>query len=148
DPSDPGDWIDSTDLMNTQVFPSKNCSAEPSSWHGTRVMGVLGAVTNNDVGIAGMTWNPYLLPVRALGKCGGLDSDIMAGIMWSAGRTVFDDSGNPVPENPYPADIINLSLGGTGGACPSGYQSLFAQLTGMGVLVVASAGNESGPVDI
>jgi serine protease len=148
DPSDPGDWIDSTDLKNTQVFPSKNCSAENSSWHGTRVMGVLGAVTNNDAGIAGMTWNPYLLPVRALGKCGGLDSDIIAGIMWSVGLTVFNDSGSPVPENPYPADIINLSLGGTGGACPSDYKSLVAQLASMGVLVVASAGNESGPVDI
>jgi serine protease len=148
DPSDPGDWIDSTDLMNTTVFPSKNCSVENSSWHGTRVMGVLGALTNNDVGIAGMTWNPYLLPVRALGKCGGLDSDIIAGIMWSVGMTVFDDSGNPVPANPYPADIINLSLGGTGGSCPSDYVSLVTQLTGMGVLVVASAGNESGPVDI
>ena len=148
DPSDPGDWIDSTDLKNTQVFPSKNCSVENSSWHGTRVMGVLGAVTNNDVGIAGMTWNPYLLPVRALGKCGGLDSDIIAGIMWSVGLTVFNDSGSPVPENPYPADIINLSLGGTAGACPSDYKSLVAQLASMGVLVVASAGNESGPVDI
>src|SRR6202453_159488 len=148
DPSDPGDWIDSTDLMNTAVFPTKNCSVENSSWHGTRVMGVLGALTNNDVGIAGMTWNPYLLPVRALGKCGGLDSDIIAGIMWSVGMTVYDDSGNPVPANPYPADIINLSLGGTGGSCPSDYQSLVTQLTGMGVLVVASAGNESGPVDI
>ena len=148
DPSDPGDWIDSTDLKNTQVFPSKNCSAENSSWHGTRVMGVLGAVTNNDVGIAGMTWNPYLLPVRALGKCGGLDSDIIAGIMWSVGLTVFNDAGSPVPENPYPADIINLSLGGTGGACTSDYKSLVAQLSSMGVLVVASAGNESGPVDI
>jgi serine protease len=148
DPSDPGDWIDSTDLKNTKVFPSKNCSIGNSSWHGTRVMGVLGALTNNSAGIAGMTWNPYLLPVRALGKCGGLDSDIIAGIMWSVGQTVFDDSGNPVPDNPYPADIINLSLGGTGSSCPSSYQSLVTQLTGMGVLVVASAGNESGPVDI
>jgi len=148
DPSDPGDWIDSTDLMNTAVFPSKNCSVENSSWHGTRVMGVLGALTNNDVGIAGMTWNPYLLPVRALGKCGGLDSDIIAGIMWSVGMTVYDDAGNPVPANPYPADIINLSLGGTGGSCPTDYSTLVSQLTGMGVLVVASAGNESGPVDI
>ena len=148
DPSDPGDWIDSADLKNTAVFPSKNCSVENSSWHGTRVMGVLGAITNNDAGVAGMTWNPYLLPVRALGKCGGLDSDIMAGMMWSVGMTVFDESGNPVPENPYPADIINLSLGGTGGSCPSDYQKLVSQLTGMGVLVVASAGNASGPVDI
>lgn len=148
DPSDPGDWVDAADLMNTKVFPSKNCSTDNSSWHGTRVMGVLGALTNNSTGIAGMTWNPYLLPVRALGKCGGLDSDIIAGIMWSVGMTVSDDSGNPVPDNPYPADIINLSLGGTGGSCPSSYQSLVTQLAGMGVLVVASAGNESGPVDI
>jgi hypothetical protein len=133
--------------MNTKVFPSANCSTENSSWHGTRVMGVLGALTNNDVGVAGMTWNPYLLPVRALGKCGGLDSDIIAGIMWSVGMTVLDEQGNAVPANPYPADIINLSLGGTG-TCPKNYKSLVAQLAGMGVLVVASAGNESGPVDI
>jgi serine protease len=143
DPSDPGDWIDSTDLANTKVFPSKNCSAANSSWHGTRVMGVLGALTNNSVGIAGMTWNPYLLPVRALGKCGGLDQDIITGITWAVGLPV-----NGVPDNPYPADIINLSLGGTGSSCPGDYQALITQLTSMGVLVVASAGNASGPVDI
>jgi serine protease len=143
DPSDPGDWIDSTDLMNSTVFPRTNCSAEPSSWHGTRVMGVLGALTNNDTGIAGMTWNPYLLPVRALGKCGGLDSDIIVGIEWAVGMHI-----NGVPDNPYPADIVNLSLGGSGGSCPGDYQTLISKLTGMGVLVVVSAGNVSGPVDI
>jgi serine protease len=143
DPSDPGDWIDSTDLKNGTVFPSKNCSVSSSSWHGTRVMGVLGALTNNDVGIAGMSWNPYLLPVRALGKCGGLDSDIIVAIEWAVGMSI-----SGVPDNPYPADIVNLSLGGTGSSCPSDYQSLISTLTGMGVLVVASAGNESGPVDI
>ena len=143
DPSDPGDWIDSTDLKNSTVFPSKNCSASSSSWHGTRVMGVLGALTNNDVGIAGMSWNPYLLPVRALGKCGGLDSDIIVAIEWAVGMSI-----SGVPDNPYPADIVNLSLGGTGSSCPSDYQSLISTLTGMGVLMVASAGNESGPVDI
>ena len=143
DPSDPGDWIDSTDLANTTVFPSKNCSAGNSSWHGTRVMGVLGAVTNNDVGIAGMSWNPYLLPVRALGKCGGLDSEIITAIQWAVGLPI-----SGVPDNPYPADIINLSLGGQGSACTSDYTNLIDTLTGMGVLVVASAGNESGPVDI
>ena len=143
DPSDPGDWIDSTDLKNSTVFPAKNCSTQNSSWHGTRVMGVLGALTNNDTGIAGMTWNPYLLPVRALGKCGGLDSDIITGIEWAVGMSI-----NGVPDNPYPADIINLSLGGTGSACPTDYQNLIMQLTNLGVLVVASAGNESGPVDI
>ena len=73
----------------------------------------LGAITNNDSGIAGMTWNPYVLPVRALGKCGGYDSDIMAGMRWAAGLTVTDarqkllDYGRPalqyVRENSTPA---------------------------------------------
>jgi serine protease len=142
DPSDPGDWINTTDQMNTALFPSKDCPAQGSSWHGTRVVGVLGAITNNNTGIAGMTWNPYILPVRALGKCGGYDSDIIAGIQWAAGMTVTG-----VPDNPYPADIINLSLGGSG-SCTSDYQAVLPTIIGtMGVLIVASAGNESGPVD-
>jgi serine protease len=138
DPSDPGDWIDSTDQKNS-LFPSTDCTIQDSSWHGTRVVGVLGALTNNNVGIAGMTWNPYILPVRALGKCGGYDSDIITGMQWAAGMTVTG-----VPDNPYPADIINLSLGGSG-SCTTDYKSLVNTLTTMGVLVVASAGNGGMP---
>ena len=155
DPSDPGDWVSASDMKNT-LFPPTVCG-DPnnndapvnSSWHGTRVMGVLGAVTNNDLGVAGMTWNPYLLPVRALGKCGGYDSDIVAGMQWAAGLPVTDPSGNAVFHNPYPADIINLSLGGVG-VCDSTtpYPNVIQQLTQLGVLIVASAGNESGPVDV
>jgi serine protease len=145
DPSDPGDWINSTDQKNTSLFPVADCPVEDSSWHGTKVMGVLGAITNNAVGIAGMTWNPYILPVRALGKCGGYDSDIIAGMEWAAGLTVNNPDGSAVPDNPFPADIINLSLGGSG-SCPADYQNTIDTLGAMGVLVVASAGNESGAV--
>jgi len=141
DPSDSGDWISSTDQKNTTLFPTASCAVQDSSWHGTRVMGVLGALTNNGVGVAGMTWNPYLLPVRALGKCGGYDSDIIAGMQWAAGMSVTG-----VPDNPFPADIINLSLGGSG-SCPSTYQNVINTLTTMGVLVVASAGNGGASVD-
>lgn len=140
DPSDPGDWIDSNDQMNA-LFPASDCPISDSSWHGTRVSGVLGAVTNNATGIAGMTWTPWLLPVRALGKCGGYDSDILAGIQWAAGIHV-----NGVPDNPYPASIINLSLGATG-ACPTSYKNVVNTLTTMGVLVVVSAGNGGAGVD-
>jgi serine protease len=148
DPSDPGDWISSTDIENS-LFAKD--TAEPSSWHGTRVMGVFGAITNNDVGIAGMTWGSWVLPVRALGKGGGYDSDIIAGIEWAAGLPVTNPDGPSVPNNPYPADIINLSLGGTG-SCPSDYEDALRQVTQLGVLVVASAGNggaagAAAPVD-
>ena len=140
DPSDPGDWINSTDQQNS-LFPAADCPIADSSWHGTRVVGVLGALTNNGVGIAGMAWKPYLLPVRALGKCGGFDSDIIVGMQWSAGMSV-----QGAPDNPYPADIINLSLGGSS-SCLSDYQSVIGTLTGMGVLIVASAGNGGSSVD-
>ncbi len=146
DPSDPGDWVSAADLKNP-LFPPVDCGdSSPthgptnSSWHGTRVVGILGALTGNGVGIAGMTLSPYILPVRALGKCGGYDSDIMAGMQWAAGLPVAG-----VPDNPYPSDIINLSLGGSGN-CHTDYQSLIDTLNKMGVLVVVSAGNESGSV--
>ncbi len=138
DPSDPGDWISTADTQNS-LFTS--CTVENSSWHGTRVVGLFGAISNNDVGIAGMSWGAWVLPVRALGKCGGYDSDIITGIEWAAGMPVTG-TGITVPDNPYPADIINLSLGGST-TCPSDYQDALSTVTGLGVLVVASAGNST-----
>jgi serine protease len=139
DPSDPGDWISSSD---TQTSLFAKCTVGNSSWHGTRVVGIFGAITDNEVGIAGMSWGTWVLPVRALGKCGGYDSDIIAGIEWAAGMPVSGSSGISVTDNPYPADIINLSLGGST-ACPSDYQDALTTVTGLGVLVVASAGNST-----
>jgi serine protease len=149
DPSDPGDWISAADQSNV-LF--KNDQAEGSSWHGTRVVGVFGAITDNDTGIAGMTWGSWILPVRALGKGGGYDSDIIAGIEWAAGMAVTNPDGSSVPENPYPADIINLSLGGGTDTCSSSdgaaYESALTTVTSLGVLIVVSAGNASGAVEL
>jgi serine protease len=138
DPSDPGDWVTTADT-NTAKF--KGCTVGDSSWHGTRTAGILGALSNNSTGIAGMTWSAWLLPVRVLGKCGGFDSDIVSAMLWAAGVHVAG-----APDNPYPAKIENMSLGATG-ACPQMYKDTIARLTTLGVLVVVSAGNEGGPVD-
>jgi serine protease len=138
DASDPGDWISASDLKNAQFA---GCPIANSSWHGTRVSGILGAISNNDAGIAGTTWAGWIEPVRVLGKCGGYDSDIIAGMAWAAGDQVTG-----VPDNPYPARIINMSLGATG-PCPASYQQMVDELLAQGVLIVVSAGNEGGPVD-
>jgi serine protease len=136
--SDPGDWVTSADLSKSEC---SGASAEDSSWHGTRTAGILGAVTNNSAGIAAMTWQGQILPIRALGKCGGQDSDIVKAMLWAAGITV-----SGAPTNPTPAKIINMSLGGSG-SCPASYQDAINQITAKGVLVVVSAGNENGAVD-
>lgn len=133
DPSDPGDWINDSDKVNAAFT---NCEVSGSSWHGTRVSGMIGALTNNTAGVAGLSWNSFLLPVRVLGKCGGIDSDILAGMRWAAGLHVAG-----VPDNPTPARILNMSLGSKG-ACEPSYQDVIQELTALKVLVVISAGND------
>ena len=144
DPSDPGDWVTWDDSVFLDCdWPEGRNHSNPldSSWHGTRVAGILGASTNNAAGgIAGATWMPRLLPVRVLGKCFGYDSEIIAGMKWAAGLSVPG-----VPANPTPAKILNLSLGGSG-TCGQSYSDTITTLTAAGVLVVAAAGNEHGPV--
>ncbi len=143
DASDPGDYISQADLSSPafQAVCGTNQVTQDSSWHGTRVSGIIAAAGNNSTGIAGTSWGAKILPVRAVGKCGGYESDIAAGMRWAAGLSVPG-----VPNNPNPARIINLSLGGNG-PCDAAYQDVINQLTAQGVLVVASAGNETGPVD-
>jgi serine protease len=138
DASDPGDWVSAADLKNSVLA---TCTVANSSWHGTRVAGILGAVTNNQIGIAGLMWQGWVEPVRVLGKCGGYDSDILAAMAWAAGMPV-----EGVPDNPYPAQIVNMSLGSVG-SCTASYQQVISELLNAGVLVVVSAGNEGGPVD-
>jgi serine protease len=138
DPSDPGDWVSSADAQTSQF---SGCSVGNSSWHGTRVAGILGALSNNSIGITGMTWGPKILPLRVLGKCGGVDSDILDAMRWAAGLHV-----SGVPDNTHPAKVINLSLGGQGN-CSSSEQTVVNEVVATGVTIIISAGNDGSTVD-
>lgn len=142
DATDAGDWVTSAE-DGAKNGPFSGCGTSNSSWHGTRVSGIIGALSDNAQGVTGITWNTRILPARALGKCGGRDSDIIDAMAWAAGLHVPG-----VPDNPPAnwAKVENLSLGSTEG-CPATYQSVVSTLATMGVIVVASAGNENGPVD-
>jgi serine protease len=144
DASDPGDWVTQTDI-NQHPTECSGGTPQNSSWHGTRTAGLLGAITNNMTGIAGVTWQTQILPVRVLGKCGGSDSDIVTAMLWAAGIHVTVN-GAVVPDNAHPARVINMSFGAVS-SCPSVYTDVINQLTAKGVLIVVSAGNEGGPVD-
>ena len=147
DPSDPGDWISTQEdagTVDNGFF--KGCGAENSSWHGTQTASVLGAATNNGVGMAGVGYNTMIVPVRALGKCGGYDSDIIAAAEWGGGILPAGSvgaSGTTIPTNIHPARVINMSLGGSGD-CGNAYQDAFTALRNAKVIVVAAAGNDDG----
>jgi len=144
DAADPGDWIDATDAAMTLFINGGCTTVAPSSWHGTKVAGIIGAATNNGIGIAGIAPLTTVLPVRAIGKCSGRVSDIAAAIMWAAGQPVTVDAGS-IAASPA-AKIINLSLGAPT-ACSTTEQSAISAALAAGVLVVAAAGNEGGALD-
>lgn len=129
DPNDPGDRC-------PEDF------VEEDTYHGTHVAGTIGAgVTNNAAGVAGGAWNVKIVPVRALGKCGGRLSDINDAIRWAGGLIPeYDELGNEM-WNDNPADIINLSIG-IFRFCPASMQEAINEVVERGVVVVAAAGND------
>jgi serine protease len=145
DGTDPGDFIDTADLALTEFTANGCTTTAASSWHGTKVAGVLGAVTNNGIGIAGVAPEVTMISVRVVGSCrGALISDLAAAILWASGQPVPVSTGN-ITSSP-PADILNISLGATT-PCSATEQDAINAALDAGVLIVAAAGNEGGAID-
>ncbi len=93
--------------------------------HGTSVAGVIGASSNNGIGITGINWNSKIIIAKAFNKYGyGKEEDVSAALLYSFIRG---------------ARIINMSFGDVS------YSILFKDvidfLINNNVLLVASAGN-------
>jgi serine protease len=134
---DTGDWT-TTDPWLSQCTDASN-PAEASSWHGTHVSGTIAERSNNAIGMAGVAPGARVLPVRVLGHCGGYTSDIADAITWASGGHV-----DGVPDNAYPAQVISMSLGGSGVCDASDVTS--TAITGAiarGTAVVVAAGNSN-----
>lgn len=131
-PQDEGDWA-------TAELCGFGGEGGASSWHGTHVAGTIAAVANNNDGIAGVAPEAKLLPVRALGACGGYESDVADAITWAAGGQVAG-----LPVNPNPARVINLSVGGAG-SCSATLQNAIRFAHNAGAALVVAAGNANRP---
>lgn len=143
DAGDPGDWVTAEEAA---AYPNL-CGAGdvgPSTWHGTSMAGLIAALWTaanpNPPGtsLAGLAPEARIVPVRALGKCGGTTADVIDAIRWSAGLAVPG-----VPLNPNPARLISLSLGTAAGACNAAYQSAVNDVLAAGAAVVAASGNDA-----
>jgi serine protease len=134
DAADPGDGLTQEEATQLGISAPRH-----STWHGTHVAGIIAATGGNSRQVAGLNWRSRILPVRVLGKGGGVSSDTADAIRWAAGGAVPG-----VPNNPTPARVINLSLSGRAAtSCPVTYQNAIDYALSRGAVVVAAAGNEA-----
>ena len=111
--------VSGVDIANGDQIPNDDHG------HGTYVAGVAAAVSNNGLGVAGVSWGARLMPVKVLDQAGnGSYADLAAGIIWAV------DHG---------AQVINLSLGGYSPSQVLLDAVEFADQ--QGVIQVAAAGN-------
>lgn len=86
------DFVDNDNDPSDTVYYNE----ENQYSHGTHVAGIISAVTDNGIGIAGVAWNVKIMPIRVLGADGkGNSVDIIEGINWAVS---------------HGANVINLSL--------------------------------------
>jgi serine protease len=119
-----GQLVEGTDVVgdDEDYFPG----ADDRNGHGTHVAGIIGATTNNGVGIAGVNWNISLMPIRVLDSSGiGNNQTISAGIVWAVN---------------HGADIINLSVGSFSN--DPMLQRAVDYAYDAGVTIIAASGND------
>ncbi|MBM7618384.1 cell wall-associated protease [Bacillus tianshenii] len=96
--------------------------------HGTHVSGLVGASTNNGIGIASIAREVNIMPIKVGDKDGAFASDIAKGIDFAVNNG---------------ADIINISIAGPNKSTL--VQTAIANAISKDVLVVAAAGNSASP---
>jgi len=136
---DTGDWTSEDKFLVANGGCAQPQEQQDSSWHGTHVAGTIAELTNNGVGMVGVAPKAKILPIRALGHCGGSTADIADAITWASGGHV-----EGVPDNKNPAEVINMSLGGSGVCTADSVtgQAIAAAMA-RGSVVVVAAGNDN-----
>ncbi len=131
---DTGIALDHEDLKNKLTtgynFIAENDNPYDDHGHGTMVASIAAAETNNGIGMAGVSWNSIIMPVKVMDNEGnGSYLQIAAGIRYAVD---------------YGAKIINLSAGGQNpsfileDACKYAHDN--------GVMIIAASGNISAAV--
>ncbi len=124
------DDVNGWDVADNDKNPNPPSSATSSSFsHGTHVASLVGATTNNGLGVAAIGGGVSIMAVKCTANNSSNTSIITHG--WSGFQYAMSNG----------ADIINISWGGTGSSFT--YQALINAASNAGITIVAAAGNSS-----
>ncbi len=121
---DPGHSDLSTKLVSGWNFFDNNSDSRDVHGHGTKVAGTAAALSDNGIGVAGVSWNSLIMPIRVTDTAGyATYSSLAAGLNWAADRG---------------ARVANMSFDVIGSSTVSSAAQYFQSKGGV---VVSSAGN-------
>ncbi|MCR6545724.1 S8 family serine peptidase [Dehalobacterium formicoaceticum] len=128
---DTGVYRDHPDLVNADIRAGWDYYFDDFCYwdddgHGTNVTGIIGAKTNNYLGIAGLNWDVAIVP---------LNVDSGGGITYTSDEieAIYDAT-------EIECDVINLSLGGSESSLAE--RNAVSYAISHGTIVVAAAGND------
>lgn len=137
-------------IVGTYNAGDKGTDAEPYfDDHGTHVAGIISAVTDNGIGVAGASYNAGILPIQVF-KNGSDGPETTTAELCEAYAFIRENA------KEYNIRVVNLSVGATvpditdtdEEEMDEGDLLLFSAITGAyddGILTVCSSGSEAGP---
>ncbi len=125
------DFVDATGGASDEDYQTPDNDPMDKEGHGTHVAGIIGAVANNGIGIAGVAWRCQIMPVRA-----GYKTPSGDGVLQSA-----DAAQAIIYAVENGARVINLSWGDSRKSNLIEDAITFA--VNRGALICAAAGNEN-----
>jgi PKD repeat protein len=122
--SDGNGYVD--DVLGYDFANNDNDPSADADTHGTRVAGIVGAATNNQIGIAGTGFNTRIVPLKIFSSINNQSGGSYESIQYAA-------------DNNY--DVINLSWGSNGSYAQFNQDIINYAVLEKDVVVVAAAGN-------
>lgn len=92
------------------IDPTK--TPQDDNGHGTHVSGIAAAITNNNLGVAGVSWGARIMPLKVLNSQGsGTLSNAALAINWAAdhGAKVINMSFGSSADTSYMSDAVNYA---------------------------------------
>lgn len=132
-------------LKGYNVLNGSN-NADDDNGHGTHVAGIIAAHINNNEGIAGMTANNPIIPIKGIGADGsGSSFDIAKGIKWATdhGAKVINLSvGNYNPSEvlhdaikyAYEKDVVMIAATGNDNTSQPSYPAAYPEVIGVSAI--------------
>lgn len=117
------------DIYKTTTGLSIDYIGRDGNGHGTHVSGIIGAMINNSIGIAGISSSVKILPIKSANYAG----DTYASVITKAIIRAIDEG----------AKVINISIGGPKADGTKALQDAVELAISKGIVISCAVGNES-----